>query len=104
MQHLTCFVEYGAEEVYGRSLEEEYAISPTSGKETVLKICQYNLIQIAQFIFNRENSQGASLMSYISSKEPIPMSPLNVSTKSDTSVMNFDVKVDGIPDISTKDG
>lgn len=40
MQHPTCFVEYGAEEVYGRSLEEEYAVSPTSGKETILKICQ----------------------------------------------------------------
>ena len=32
------------------------------------------------------------------------MSPLNVSTKGDTSVMNFDIKVDDIPDVSTKDG
>ena len=39
MQHATCFVEYGAEEVYGRSLEEEYAVSPTSGKKNIGKIC-----------------------------------------------------------------
>ena len=25
--------EYGGEEVYGRSLEEEYAVSPTSGSK-----------------------------------------------------------------------
>lgn len=79
--------ECGTEEVYGRSLEEDYAISPTS----------------AQFIFNRETSQGASLLSYISSKDPIPMSPLNISNKSDTSVMSFDIKVDAIPDVSTTD-
>ena len=41
MQHATCFkkkminVEYGTEEVYGRSLEEEYAVSPTSGKNII---------------------------------------------------------------------
>jgi len=53
----------------------------------------YFSILLAHFIFNRENSQGASLMSYMSSKEPVPMSPLNVSTKSGGSpVMNFDVK------------
>ena len=61
-------------------------------------------MHIAQFIFNRETSQGASLMSYISSKDPIPMSPLNISNKSDASVMSFDIKVDAIPDVSTADG
>ena len=35
-------------------------------------------------------------MSYMSSKEPVPMSPLNVSVKSGTPVMNFDVKATGI--------
>ena len=58
----------------------------------------------AQFIYNREDSQGASLMSYISSKEAISISPLNVSIKSDTSITNLSVKADDIPRISTKDG
>ena len=59
----------------------------------------------AQFIYNRENSQGPSLMSYMSTKDPIPMSPLNISSKSgDASVMSFDIKVDGIPEVSAKDG
>ncbi|XP_065892580.1 HBS1-like protein [Dysidea avara] len=72
------------EDIYGRSLEDDYAVSPTS----------------AQFIFNRENSQGASLMSYMSSKEPVPISPLNVSTKSDTPIVNLDVKTVGISNMS----
>ena len=42
MLHHTCFVEYGTEEVYGRSLEEEYAVSPTSGKEIFLKLSKPN--------------------------------------------------------------
>jgi len=54
----------------------------------------------AHFIFNREDSEGASLMSYLSSKDPVPMSPLNVSAKSDTPVMNFDVKATGISNMS----
>ena len=57
-------------------------------------------ILLAQFIFNRENSQGASLMSYMSSKEPVPISPLNVSTKSDTPIVNLDVKTVGISNMS----
>jgi len=43
-------------------------------------------------------------MSYISSKDPIPMSPLNISTKSDSSVMSFDVNIDGVSEITAKDG
>lgn len=89
--------------MYGRSLEEEYAVSPTSGnffEERNVTFCKY----IAQFIFNRENSQGAPLMSYLSSKDPIPMSPLNVSTKSDGSMMSFDNKVDNSSDVPTMDG
>lgn len=42
-------------------------------------------------------------MSYMSSKDPVPMSPLNISTKSDASVVSLGSKVPSV-DVLTKDG